>query len=127
MSLRRRIPAEEFLRDLERKGFDAVEKKYESEEFEITESDKKKLKEISDGIKKSEKAVLLGRNLEELKSISSKSLSSTLRRMNEKPYVLVMDGTVTKAVLNSSEEAGIRAIVASNFASTDTGIQLLSL
>jgi hypothetical protein len=38
-----------------------------------------------------------------------------------------MDGTVTKSMISSAEDAGCKVIVAKNFATTDTSIKLLSL
>ena len=47
--------------------------------------------------------------------------------MRNKPSIMVFDGTVTSSTIRAAEDAGIQAIVAHNFATTDTKIQLLSL
>ena len=92
----------------------------------LSEEDKKKLKEISEGNEGTEKAILLNGSLEEIKKVSVKSLNGTLRRAKERPAVLVIDGTVTSSTISAAEEAGCNVIAAKNFATTDTKIQLLS-
>ena len=47
--------------------------------------------------------------------------------MRDKPLVIIIDGIVTSSTIKAAEEAGIQTIVAQNFATTDTNIQLLSL
>ncbi len=119
MALRKKTPVA---------GYSKSESKTEvaSKTFELSEADKKKLKEISEANEGSEKAILLDESLNEIKKVSVKSLNSTLRRIKERPLVLVIDGTVTSAVISAAEEAECKVIVAKNFATTDTSIQLLS-
>jgi hypothetical protein len=47
--------------------------------------------------------------------------------MEDNPYALVVDSTVTKPMITSAEEKNIQVIVAKNFGTTDTKIKLLSL
>ena len=97
-----------------------------SETFELSEEDKAKLKEISEANEGTEKAILLNGSLEEIKKVSVKSLNGTLRRTKEDALILVIDGTVTSSTISAAEEAKCKVIVAKNFATTDTSIQLLS-
>jgi DNA primase len=99
----------------------------EMKKIELTEDDKAKLKELSDSNQDSGKAILLNDSLEEIKSVSIKTLNGTLRRISEKPSIVIIDGTVTGSIVKASEEAGVGVIVAKNFATTDTEIKLLSL
>ena len=130
MNLRKKFSVEEFLSrgNYSRKNYSReADKKSASSNFNIEKLDKKKLKEISDKNKLSGKAVLLNSSLEEIKKVSSKTVSGTLKRVREKPSVLIIDGKVTNSILKSAEEAGVSVIAANNFSSTDTKIQLLSL
>ena len=103
-----------------------VEKK-EEKEFELTSDDKKKLKEIAKDNEGSGKAILLDSSLKEIKAVSTKTLSGTLRRLREKLTAIVIDGIATNPIIGSAEDIGCKAIVAKNFATTDTKIKLLSL
>ena len=96
------------------------------EKFVLDESKKSEIKKIYQKNEGSGKAVLLNASLGKFKDVSGKSLSGTLKRVREKPIVIVLDGTVTGSVLQSAEESGCQVIAASNFAATDTKIELLS-
>jgi len=89
--------------------------------------DKEKLKKFSDDNQGSGKAILLNSKLEEIKKVSAKGLSGSLKRMDDKPAVVVIDGTVTSSIISAAEESHVNVIVAKNFATTDTKIKLLSL
>lgn len=95
-------------------------------ELEIGEEEKAKLKEIFNMNSGTEKALVLNAELEQIKDVSVKGLANSLKRMKEKPSVVVIDGTATTAIISAAEEAETQAIVAKNFASTDTKIKLLS-
>jgi pentose-5-phosphate-3-epimerase len=41
--------------------------------------------------------------------------------------VVIIDGSVTSSIIRACEDKGVQAIVANNFKTTDTKIQLLSL
>jgi DNA primase len=99
----------------------------EVKKIELTDDDKETLRKISKGNQGSGKAILLNSNLEEIKKISSKTVSGSLKRISEKPAIIIIDGTVTVPILKAAEGARCQAIVANNFASTDTSIKLLSL
>lgn len=118
-NLRKKVSAEEFFR---------YSKKIEPEKkSELSDDDKEKLKKISNENEGSGKAVILDASLEEIKKVSARNLNNTLRRIQESPYVIIVDGTITSSVIKAAEEAKCQIIVAKNFATTDTDIQLLSL
>ena len=48
-------------------------------------------------------------------------------RKTSNVHTIVIDGTVTGAIIRAAENAKCQVIVASNFATTDTSIKLLSL
>ena len=126
MNLRKKVPAYEFLK---KHGFseEREEKKIEPEKIKVIKKDEKKLKELSDKNQGTEKAIILDINLEEIKKVSVRGLSSALRKMSKKSFTMIIDGTVTRSVINAAEDAGCEVIVAKNFVTTDTDIELLSL
>jgi len=93
---------------------------------ELSEKDKDKLKELSAKNKGTGKAILLNNSLEEIKNISVRSMGSSLRKLREKPSVIVMDGTATGSIIKTVEEIGSQTLVAQNFTTTDTSLELLS-
>jgi DNA primase len=119
MALRKKIPAREFLSS--KRG------ERTTQEFEIGNAEKDRLRKISAENEGSGKAVLLDNSLNEIKDVSVKALAGSLDRMREKPAAIVIDGTATKSIIISAEEAGAKVIVAKNFATTDTNIKLMSL
>jgi len=132
MTLRKRLTPKEFF-SVEGKlskapSYGVLPQKHEDKDSrenvnsEITE----KLKEISKRNQGSEKAVILDESLNEIKNVSVKTLASSLSRLKEKPNFIIVDGIVTSSIIKAAEEAGCRAIVGKNFATTDTKLQLMS-
>ena len=125
MNLRKKVPVEEFFYRNRMQKNGTVE--ISSEKQELSREDKEKLKEISNQNENSKKAVLLNKNLEEIKKVSVKSLSSALEKSEEKPFAIVLDGTATGNLICSAEEAGVQVIAAKNFAANSSVIKLVSL
>lgn len=124
MSLRKKVKAHEYLSNNKTISREPREFK----KIEIGEEEKAKLKEISKENQGTGKAILLDENLNEIKSVTSKSLISALKRnRNTQPKVIVIDGIATNAVIGAAEDADCQVIVAKNFSTTNTNIQLLSL
>ena len=128
MNLRKKVPAKEFFyrEKLGQISEKEPETKSPVEKKELTDEEKAKLKELSDKNQGSGKAILLDDSLGEIKKVSVKSLNNTLRRITPKPSIIIIDGTVTSPIIAATEEVGCGVIVAKNFATTDTKIQLLS-
>jgi len=124
MCLRKKVSIDEFFR--ERQTFDRNPEYKEKTSEQGIEVNKEKLKEISDKNKGKGKAILLDKQLREIKEVSARSLGSMLKKVDD-TYAIVIDGTVTGSVIKIAEEANVKVIVASNFATTDTKINLLSL
>ncbi len=130
MALRKRTPAREFLSGFsnERGTAERTKKTEEEKELsELTEDDKKKLKDIARKNEGSGKAVILDSSLNIIKEISTKTLAGTLKRIKERPSVIIIDGIATMPIIISAEEAGCKAIMAKNFSTTDTKIKLLGM
>ncbi len=129
MQLRKKIPVDEYF---SKNGYESekTEKTSESESKSKTskaEIDRKKLKEVSDKYKGVGKAVLLDENLEEIKKLPIKNVSSALKRMRKKPSVVIIDGVVTSGIIKAVKDSGCGIIIAKNFAATDPEIEMLSL
>ena len=92
----------------------------------LNEKAKERIREIANENNGSGKAILLNNSLEEMKSISEKGLTGALRKIREKPYVIIIDGTANQGTINSIEDSGAKILVAKNFTTTDTKIELLS-
>jgi len=125
MCLRKKIPLQEFLSrsGYPRRGFEKEERK---EKPSLNDESRKKLKEISEKNKGTGKAILLDNSLMEIKSVSVRAFATTLKKMGKKPSFVIIDGTATVSTIKAAEESGIKALVAKNFTTTDTKIELLS-
>ncbi len=123
MYLRKKVPVKEFFArgGYPKRSFEKEERKEESEKIS-----KEKLKEISEKNKGTGKAIFLDGALREIKSVSVRAIMTTLKKMGKKPFVIVIDGTATASAIKAAEESGIKALVAKNFTTTDTKIELLS-
>ncbi len=127
MNLRKKIPAEDFFKQGNSYRKEDVNPEAKAESFELGDKLKKELKEISKKNAGSGKAILLDKDLKEIKKTSVRGLHIVIQKASTKPSILVIDGTVIKSVIKAAEDAGVHVIVAKNFGSTDTNIELLSL
>jgi len=118
MALRKKIPVEEFFT---KKGREDA-----SSSFNNQEIDKEKLKEISKKNEGSGKAILLDGSLNTIKEVAVRALSTSLKRSKDRPAAMIVDGTVTSAIVRAAEEVSVKMIVGKNFATTDTKVELMS-
>ena len=119
MNLRKKVKVEEFF-----SGKKSLQNK--SPLTKLNGNDKNKLKEISEKNKETGKAIILDNSFKKLKEISIKSLGNSIKKMSEKPYAVVIDGIATNPVIKTLEEIGCQVIVAKNFSTTETNMELLS-
>ena len=120
--LRKKVPVEEFFS----RGKHPRKLFVRTEISKKATIDKKKLKEIFEKNKGSGKALLLDSSLNEIKKVSARGVVGMLRKISGNVSAIVIDGTVTQTVIRSAEESKVQVIVAKNFTSTDTKIELLS-
>jgi DNA primase len=131
-SLRKKVPVSELSFSNKRRNYEKESPKREYEEKketvrkDISKEDREKLREISKKNEGSGRAVLLDENFKEIKNVSVKSLSAILKRTRDKPFAIIIDGIATSGIIRSAEEIEVRIMVAKNFGSTDTKIELLS-
>ncbi|MFH1325569.1 MAG: DNA primase DnaG [archaeon] len=135
MCLRKKVPTSEFF-----SGRSFSEEKFERKKAEITsevskapeidessdEDESGKLREVFEKIQGKGKAVLLDRNLKEVKSVSARAAGSALKKESN-VYAVAIDGTATSSVISSAEDANVQIVAAKNFASTSDKVKLVSL
>jgi hypothetical protein len=127
MNLRKKLSVEDFFkrdRLVTRREEESRPASKETRDFE--DSDKEKLKKVFLENKGTDKAIILNENLEVIKAGSARALAVGLKRIDETPFAVTIDGTVTNSVIEACEEAGIKAIAANNFSATSQKIKLLS-
>lgn len=131
--LRKKVSVEEFFREkrFQNRAFEerTVETETKTEEtgsVELNDDQRNSLKIISDDNKGSGKAIVLNNQFEKIKEVSARSLGTVLKSING-VYALIVDGTATHLAINVAEESGVKIIVASNFSTTSSKINLLSL
>ena len=93
----------------------------------LTESDMKKIRQISSEIKGTRKAFLADKNLEKITVVQTSSAGGALMRNRGRVYVTIIDGTATSYIIRAAERSGCRNIAARNFEiNEDTSINLIS-
>jgi len=92
---------------------------------EVDSEVKDSLKEISKNLEGNGKAVFLNDLLKEVKSSAARSAAPTMKNLRG-VFAVVIDGSATKPMISAAEDAGVKAIVAKNFSTTDTKIELLN-
>ncbi len=122
--LRKKFSPREFLSMQSGSGYHS---KTEAEPRKEVKIDREQLKKISDDNQGSGRAILLDSDMNEIKKISAKTVGSSLKRGDDIPSMIVIDGNVTNAIINSAENAGVQVIAAKNFSATSEKIKLLSL
>ena len=137
MNLRKKIPTEDFFskgkssRSFSEEKEEATkfneEIKEQIEKIKLDEQTKDKIKEIYKKTKKSGGVILLDNKFNEIQNVSLRNLGRILRNKEQKPSMIIIDGTVTNSIIKSAEELNVQIIAAKNFSTADTNIKLLSL
>ncbi len=87
--------------------------------------EKEKIKEDLSDLIGTKGAIVYNEDLERVKKIPVARLASI--RLDEEPYIIAMDGTATPRIIESCERLGCSNLIASNFVSFETNINLVSL
>ncbi len=126
MSLRKRMPTEEFLYRLERNGNDDDVQKKNTLTFEGDV--KKVMRDKYAEIKNTKKAMLIALDGVSTKVIMASAAPGTLNRMPDPVLAVIVDGQATSALIGACEDKGVKYLGATNFASVSTrSLNLLSL
>ena len=121
LSLRRRMPAREFLYRLNRDG--GAEEEIAPFSGDVKSALKAKYTEIQG----SRQALLLAADLSVVRAVSSVEIIPALTRGRQNVTALIIDGIATKQIIQACEEKGVSYIAAKNFAAVETNIELISL
>lgn len=123
MSLRKRLPVEEYLGRSRRTDNLGSESAAPS-----AEDVKRTLKDKYASIKDTKRALLLDSALGVIREVSATSLVGSLKRTEKSVFAIVLDGMATEPVIQLCEEMGIVYLGARMFASSsNTKVQLISL
>ena len=123
MALRKKIPANEYLKFEKKEKWKSGEEKLETEKIEL---EKDKLKEMLEKVKGTKSVLLLDKNLEIVDKVNARAVFSSIRKAKSRIYVIVAD-TATPNLINVAEENNIKAIVAKNFSAISYKVELISL
>ncbi len=124
-SLRKKIRVEEYNFEQRGRGVRDYEGSERFERKKITESEKEEIKEKIEEITGTKSALVFNKNLEIIKRIPIRKLSSI--RLDENPYIIAIDGTATKKIIENCENLNCHNLIASNFISSDTELNLESM
>ncbi len=116
--LRKKIPVEEYFDD----------PKYRKEEREIkkiSSKEKEKIRPFVEELVGTKGAIVFNNNLEEIKKVPVWKLESL--EINDEPYIIAIGGTATNKIIEDCERIGCNNLIAINFATSDTNINLVSL
>lgn len=130
-NLRKKVEAKDFFssffKSSGKKPNYESKKPIQKEIKKLDEESKTKLREFAKSHEEKERAIIVDENIEKIKNVSVKSLNSSLRHIDKTPLALIVYGTITPAVMKLAEEAGCSAVIAKNFSTTDTNLELMSL
>jgi len=142
--LRQKVTAGEFLKrsngfngsqnsnGYERRNFDRaerfekVERKVDEEIRELTQEQKDRLNVISKEVDGSKKAYLLDNELNVVRKVGIISLGASLSRSEVPVNTVILDGAASSGIIRTVEEYNVKHLMAKNFASVETKIDLIS-
>ena len=91
----------------------------------MTSDEKDKIKDKVNELVGTKAALIFNKNLEIIKKTPAGRLGSA--RIDENVYVIAMDGTATPKVIENCENLGCSNLIATNFVSSDSDINLVSM
>lgn len=126
IALRKRIPAQEFYRNLGRNGDISEDKP--SEEKEFSGDIKEALRNAYEKIRDSKQALLLDSNMDVIRKVPSREVSRSIAGSRKKVFAVVIDGSAVGAIINACDESGVKHLAATNFSSVENAkVNLVSL
>ncbi|MBI2632201.1 DNA primase [Candidatus Pacearchaeota archaeon] len=133
ISLRKRLPAKEFLSRIGNvNGYSFNEKEKESsskiDEQSMPGDVKESLRKVYESIKGSKDSLILDKNNEIIRRISSKEINRAILGAVKEISAVIIDGTATSGIIKLCDEKGISYLAALNFTSVpDAKVKLISL
>ena len=138
-SLRKKVSAAEYTRNNRTRGvrrYDRNERDNGFEEAEekpkrtgeikkMTSKEKEQIKGEIEDLIGSKGAIIFNHKLEVIRKLPIGRLLGL--RLDEEPYVIAIDGTATPKLIEMCERLGCHNLIANNFVSSDTSINLVSM
>ncbi|MEK6854604.1 MAG: DNA primase DnaG [Nanoarchaeota archaeon] len=124
MSLRKKIPAEEFL--FNANGNQSY--KIEEEPSKFNGDAKEKLREIYERSGGENSAFLLDKNFDVIKRVGLREIQKSITSSKNKVYAVILGGTATRSLIELCADENILYLAATNFASApNSKVTLISL
>ena len=129
-ALRKKVSVSEYSeggrkRGVKRYDSESKPKQVTKEIQKLSDKEKAKIKEEVSELVGTKGAIIFNKDLEKIKKIPVGRLS--VLELDEKPYVIAIDGTATPRVVENCERLGCQNLIAKTFVDTDTGVNLVSL
>ena len=128
ISLRKRWPAQEFMRRLGRNG-DGERAPAEGASIELSRDEvKKKVRALYAEIKDSKKAILTDSSFNIIQTVGATSALGSLMRSDTPVKAIIIDGSATSSLISACEEKSVTYLAARNFSHVEgIKVQLISL
>ena len=128
-ALRKKVKASEYSVNSRRIGVNRYDKEEEpvkkKEIKKITEKEKEEIKDEVYNLLGTKGAVIFNKDLEKIRKIPAGKLGAIT--LDQEPYVIAIDGTATPRMIEICENLGCQNLIAKNFVSSDTNINLISM
>lgn len=126
--LRKKIPVDEYLKKKRGGYYNKIKEKEIIEVKKLASKEREKIKEEISGLAGTKTALIFNKNLEVIKKLPvGKLVSIEMDEFNEEPYIIAIDGTATPRIIDSCERLKCSNLIATNFVSSDTNINLVSM
>lgn len=127
-SLRKKLGVSEFFKSKANKGTETSGSEKESDkpiDRTLTEEELKKVKVAIQEVIGTKAAIIFDSNLEIIEKVPVSRL--VYLKPKRKPFVIAINDTAVPKIIQSVEDLGVKNLVAKNFTSTDTELNLISL
>ena len=128
-ALRKKVKASEYSvnsRSIGVNRYDKEEEPVKKKEIKkITEKEKEEIKDEVYNLLGTKGAVIFNKDLEKIRKIPAGKLGAIT--LDQEPYVIAIDGTATPRMIEICENLGCQNLIAKNFVSSDTNINLISM
>jgi len=128
-ALRKKVKASEYSvnsRSIGVNRYDREEEPVKKKEIKkITEKEKEEIKDEVYNLLGTKGAVIFNKDLEKIRKIPAGKLGAIT--LDQEPYVIAIDGTATPRMIEICENLGCQNLIAKNFVSSDTNINLISM
>ncbi|MEK6896765.1 MAG: DNA primase DnaG [Nanoarchaeota archaeon] len=129
ISLRKRWPAQEFMRRLGRNGDDEHTPAESAPVAELSREEvKKKVRELYAEIKDNKKAIFVDASFNIIQTVGATSALGSLMHSDTPVKAIIIDGSATSSLISACGEKGVTYLAARNFSHVEgTSVQLISL